>query len=113
MYPRGELKRLAARKALLQARIELRRLECALHAHRLAQPLHAIDRGWAQWRQIAPWVKLVGVPVAIWAVAKWARRNGRGGKLAGLLKYAPLAIRAARAFAQARQQRAPEHAAAG
>lgn len=110
MYPRGELNRLAARKALLEARIELRRLECQLHAHRLAQPLHFADRARAQWRRIGPLVKLIGVPVAIWAVTKWARRKGGGGKLAGWLKYAPLAIQAAQAFARARQQQAEEPA---
>lgn len=102
MYPRGELKRLAARKALLQARITLRRLECQLHAERIAQPLRAVDRLWARWRQIAPLVQMVGMPVALWGVTKWLRRGGAGGKWAGWLKYAPVALRAVRMLAQAR-----------
>lgn len=108
MYPRGELNRLAARKALLQARIAVRRLECLQHAHGLARPVRLLDRAWALWRTIAPMAKLVGVPALLWAGGRFVRR-GRGGggggfagKLGSLLKYAPLVMKAARAFSQAR-----------
>lgn len=101
MYPRGELNRLAARKALLQARIAVRRLECLQHAHVAAGPLQIVDRAWARWRSIAPVAKLVGVPVAMWLGGKLVRGGGLG-RLAGLMKYAPLAMQAMRAFTRTR-----------
>lgn len=107
MYPRGELDRLALRKALLQARITVRRLECLQHAHALARPVRLVDRVWELWQRIGPIVKLVGLPTLLWAGTKMSRR-GRGGgldgKLGAILKYAPLVMNAARAFTQARER---------
>ena len=62
MYPRGELDALAARKALLQARIAVRRWEVAQAASRLARPLAMVDRGLQMWRSISPFVKLLALP---------------------------------------------------
>jgi hypothetical protein len=100
MYPRGELKRLALRKELLQARIAVRRLECQLHAARLAEPLRWGDRALAVWRRISPALKAVGMPLGILLGRKLAHRVG--GRFAWLARFAPMAVQAAQAVAQAR-----------
>ena len=113
MYPRAELDRLAARKELLHARIAVRRLECAEYACTLSRPLAFIDRMTEKWRRISPWVTLIGVPVGV-IVGRRLSKQGHGGKITALLKYAPLALQAMRLVIQARAgAKAKAEAAAG
>ena len=97
MYPTGELKRLADRKALLQARIAVRRWEIAAAAAEVARPAASIDRGLQIWRRISPFVKLFGVSLGLLIPRIMARRSK--GKPTGRSKFAafmaalPLIIR--------------------
>ena len=97
MYPSGELKRLADRKVLLQARIAVRRWEMAVAAAEVARPIAAIDRGLEVWRRISPFVKLFGVSLGLLIPRIIARRHK--GKPTGKSKFAafmtalPLIIR--------------------
>ena len=99
MYPTGELNELAASKLALQHRIALRRAVCCAEAARVAQPLHWVDRAYAQWRQIAPLVKLFAAPVTL-ALARPGKR--RGGLLKSALRWAPLVFRVVRSVRTAR-----------
>ena len=101
MSPRQELNRLAARKALLQARIGVRRLQCQLHAAELEPPLRAADRALAAWRRISPLLKLVGVPAGILLGRELERRLG--GRFARLAKFAPVVLQGAGVFLRARE----------
>lgn len=89
MYPAGELRRLAARKALLEARISMRRLQCMVHGAELARPIGWIDRAWTHWKKISPFVKMIGVPLALGVGRKVARRHG---KISGLIRYLPIVL---------------------
>ena len=97
MYPSGELKRLADRKVLLQARIAVRRWEMAVAAAEVARPIASIDRGLEVWRRISPFVKLFGVSLGLLIPRIIARRHK--GKPTGKSKFAafmtalPLIIR--------------------
>ena len=97
MYPTGELKQLAARKALLQARIAVRRWELAATAAEVARPVAAIDRGLQIWHRISPLVKLFAVSLGLLIPRILARRLK--GKPTGKSKFAafmtalPLIIR--------------------
>jgi hypothetical protein len=86
MYPRRELELLAARKALLQTRIALRRLEVAAAATEVTRPIAAIDRGLAMWHRVSPFVKVLGVPLGL-LLARIVSRKRRG-KPTGKSKFA-------------------------
>jgi hypothetical protein len=101
MYPQRELTRLAARKALVQARIELRRWECAQAAAQLSRPIALIDRGIALWRRISPFVKLMGLPAALLGARKILRHT-RGGKWTKLAAMLPAILRGAKVVMQMR-----------
>jgi hypothetical protein len=111
MYPGGELDRLATRKALIRARISVRRLQTAEHARRAAKPLRLIDRIAAAWRHIGPWVKLIGIPAGV-VLGKRMEKRGAGGKLSTFLKYAPLALQAMKLIGNLRRTVAANKAAA-
>lgn len=95
MYPRRELSQLAERKAILLARIEVRRWETALAVSELARPIAMVDRGIEMWRKISPFVKLIGLPVGLLGMRKIFQKVGPG-KWAKLLTFAPAIFRAAR-----------------
>ena len=105
MYPSGELKRLADRKTLLQARIAVRRWEMAIAAAEVARPIATIDRGLQIWHRISPFVKLFGVSLGLLIPRIMARRSK--GKAAGKSKFAafmaalPLIIRGVNMVKQA------------
>ena len=101
MYPRSKLVRLAERKELLRARIAVRRLECAEYACTISRPLAFIDRMAEKWRQISPWVTLIGIPVGI-IVGRRMSKHGHDGKISAFLKYAPLVLQAVRLITKAR-----------
>jgi hypothetical protein len=86
MYPSGELNRLAARKALLQSRIAIRRWECAAAAAEIARPIAFIDRGVEMWHRISPFVKLLGVPLGLLITRIVSRK--KKGKPTGKSKFA-------------------------
>ena len=86
MYPRGELELLAARKALLQTRIAIRRWEIAAAATEVTRPIAALDRGLAAWHRISPFVKLLGVPLGLILTRIISRK--RQGKPTGKSKFA-------------------------
>ena len=97
MYPSGELKRLADRKTLLQARIAVRRWECVVAAMEISRPLATIDRGVAVWHRISPFVKVLGVPLAL-LIARIVRRKHKGkptgkSKLAAFMTALPIIMR--------------------
>ncbi len=115
MYPSGQLSELAARKTILQARIAVRRWECAVAAVELARPIAAVDRGVAAWHQLLPIVKLLAVPVGVW-LARLSQRSTplepeakRNGKVAAALAALPLilqAVKLVQEFRAIRQSRA-------
>lgn len=106
MYPHGELKALAARKAILQARIAVRRWESAQAAAEFAHPLALIDRGVAMWRRISPFVKLLAVPGGLLLAKLWKSRHpGRGapgGKIGLLFAALPAILRGLKFFQEMR-----------
>jgi hypothetical protein len=103
MYPGSELARLATRKELILARIAVRRLQCAEYACTLARPLGFIDRMTAKWRQISPWIKLVGIPLGV-IVGRRMSKTGHDGKVSAFLKYVPIVMQAVRLITKARAQ---------
>lgn len=98
MYPAGDLTELAQRKAVLQARIAIRRLECVIAAREIARPLAQVDRGLELWRRISPLVKIFAVPAGLLLTRFIGGRGGspgrrRGGKLGALFSLLPLVLR--------------------
>lgn len=65
MYPRRELSELAARKAVVQARIAVHRSECVVAAAQIASSFGWVDRLNTQWRRLPSPLKTIGVPVAL------------------------------------------------
>lgn len=104
MYPRRELAALAERKRLLQARIEVRRWECALAAVELSRPIGMVDRGIEMWKRISPFLKLLGIPMTLLGARKLMRRTGRS-KLSKVMALLPVVLRGARAVMQMRAAR--------
>lgn len=106
MYPHGELTALAARKAILQARIAVRRWETAQAAAQFAQPIALIDRGVEMWRRISPFVKLLAVPGGLLLAKLWKSRHpGRGrpgGKIGLLFAVVPVVLRGVKFFQEMR-----------
>jgi hypothetical protein len=107
MYPAGELAHIAARKALLQARIAVRRHQCVVAGRELAKPVELIDRGLQLWRKIAPLVTLAGLPLAFMAIRRRTKRTSKS-KLSRVFAMLPLVLRGLRL---ARQMRASRNAA--
>ena len=65
MYPSTELSDLAARKAVIRARVSVGRLRCAAYAAEAARPLHLLDRVITQWRRIPPIAKIAVLPLGL------------------------------------------------
>jgi hypothetical protein len=89
MYPTGELNVLLARKATLRRRIAVRRWQCVEDAQEIARPLAVIDRIYATWKKIRPWVKIAGVPAALLLARSL---GGRFRMLRSLGRWAPLLV---------------------
>jgi hypothetical protein len=114
MYPNGELAHLANRKALLLARIAVRRYELTLAGAQIVKPLGLIDRGLEVWHRISPIAKGVGIPLALLLWRNVRRRKGKGTKtttgalkLATLFETVPLIVRGLKLLAQWRATAKP------
>jgi hypothetical protein len=118
MYPHGELEELQARKRILQARIDLRRWECAAAAEELARPIKFLDRGMEMWRGIGPFLKLLAIPAGIMLTRFAAKRRGaesgshKRGKIAAILAALPMILRGVKLVAHLRSVHAARKAAA-
>lgn len=96
MYPAGELRILAARKVALRTRIATERAQCVVAIARLVQPLAWIDRLWATWQRVAPFVTFGLMPLlAILGRRRLARRLG---VVASLLRWWPIVTAAVRGW---------------
>lgn len=104
MFPSRQLTALAERKTFLQQRLALRRARAVIEAGRVARPLHLADALYAHWRQLAPLVKTLGVPFALWTGRRLSRRGPRGaaGLIGTALRFAPVVLAAVRGFRSAR-----------
>lgn len=97
MYPDDELTRLAGYKNLLQMRIQLHRVECAVAVAGAMRPLAWFDRVVAFWRRVAPIAKVSAIPLALLLKKTVFKR----AKILGtLLRWGPLAFKAAQSFRQ-------------
>jgi hypothetical protein len=101
MYPGPELARLGNRKAIVHARIAVRRWECAAAVVELSRPIAVVDRGIDAWRKISPFVKLIGLPVGLLGMRK-VLRHARGGKWTKIAAMMPAILRGARMVMQMR-----------
>ena len=105
-----QLEQLANRKALLQARITVRRMECMLAGVQLARPLAFVDRITEGWKRLSPLVKYVGVPLGFMAARKFTKASDGGtskGKLATLLGVLPVVYEAWKGFREHRRAPTP------
>ena len=90
MYPRAELTLLEHRKAILQGRIALQRIELAEHLHEVARPLVWIDGVRARWRGVPSIVRLLSGPLILIVQRLLIRRAPVGGSV---LAWLPVAWR--------------------
>ncbi len=93
MYPDRTLKDLAARKEGLRMRITDRRVECARQLGELLQPLVTVDRVIDTWRRVAPIASIAAVPATVAFTHLVLPKIGGASKL---LRWAPVAVKAAR-----------------
>jgi hypothetical protein len=84
MYPRAELTLLEHRKAILQARIALQRIELAGQLQGVTRPLVWIDGVRARWQGVPSIVRLLSGPLILIVQRLLIRRAPVGGKRAGL-----------------------------
>jgi len=98
MYPAGELKLLAARKARLEARIGRHRGECVALCRHLVGPLETIDTWRDRLRRIGSYL-----PVGLALLGLWRRhakpaepaRESWGGRLS---RWAPVVLQGVQLF---------------
>lgn len=109
MSARGKLDELIQRKQILEARIALRRIECQIAGAQLARPLAFVDRLHDGWARVAPWVKLAGPVVGVFATRRMSRTHFRRGKLGVILSFLPVALNVWKGFNAVRQRRRQEH----
>lgn len=101
MYPSGELKELAARKASLRVRIDERRWLCVENGAELVRPVVIVDDLVDRWRRIAPLAKLVGVPLGLMIVRRLVRKFRH---VAGFAQMLPVIFQTARTVSQWRRE---------
>ena len=107
MYPHGELVELEQRKAILRARISVRRWECAIAAAELARPISYLDRAVEMWHRVSPFVKVLAIPGGLLLSRMLRRRRAstkmrKKGKIAALIAALPLIIRGVKMALQIR-----------
>jgi hypothetical protein len=93
MYPQRELIRLAAYKAALRRDIAHRRVQCAVAAARVAQPVEWLDRVMAFWRRLSPLAQFAAVPLAFLVKRPVLPRRSL---LRSLVRWGPLVLGAVR-----------------
>ena len=89
MYPQADLDFLAQRKGALLASIRLRRLESSAQLGEVMQPVAWAESLYARWKAISPLVKVAAVPVGLLLKEKLFPQTGM---LAGVLRWAPVAL---------------------
>ncbi len=109
MSARGKLDELIQRKQILEARIALRRIECQIASAQLARPLAFVDRLHDGWERVAPWVKLAGPVIGVFATRRMSRSHFRRGKLGVLFSFLPVALDIWKGFNAVRPRRREEH----
>ena len=93
MYPAAELNDLAARKAVVRARVSVDRLRCATYAADAARPLQLLDRVITQWKRIPPFAKIAVLPLGL--LLRQAVLPGKKVHLAGrVMRLLPVAMSA-------------------
>lgn len=107
MYPTGDLSELAIRKAHLRRRIARSREVCVESATEVVEPLERLNRLHAQWRQIAPLVKLAAIPAGFLLTRKLRRG---GSLLSTAVKWLPIAFKV---FQSVRSSKTGKPAASG
>jgi hypothetical protein len=90
MYPRAELTLLEHRKAILQARIALQRIELAGQLQGVTRPLVWIDGVRARWQGFPSVIRLLSGPLILIVQRLLERRVPVGGKV---LAWLPVAWR--------------------
>lgn len=108
MYADRRLAELADRKLILQARIAVRRMECAVAATNLTPPVDFVDRMWLGWKQLSPIVKMIGVPIGFLTVRRLTGliRGGVGkGVFATILGALPMILEVVKAFREQSRSR--------
>ncbi len=93
MYPTRELSRLAIRKAALRRQVGQERVRCAVAATRVTRPLEWFDRANVLWRQFSPLAQCIAAPLGS---LLQRRASSRLQSLLSLVRWAPLALRAAK-----------------
>ncbi len=89
MYPREELTRLAAHKAVLIRKIGLERAQCEEAARGVLRPVELLDRMMILWRRLRPWLRLTALPLPLLIQRTLFPRS----KIAGLLvRWLPPAV---------------------
>lgn len=81
MYPREQLTLLSHRKAVLQTRIALQRLETAQHLEQVTRPLVWLQNLRAKWRSLPPAVRLLSGPAGLLLQSFLRKRLRFGGTL--------------------------------
>ena len=89
MYPRAELTLLEHRKAILQARIALQRIELAGQLQGVTRPLVWIDGVRARWQGFPSVIRLLSGPLILIVQRLLERRVPVGGKV---LAWLPVAV---------------------
>lgn len=87
MYPRQELIRLAAHKAVLRRAIALSRAECVVAARDVGRPVEWLDRAVAMVRELPPLARVGMASLGLLVRQSVLQRLTR---LAGVLRWAPL-----------------------
>jgi hypothetical protein len=98
MYPQRQLNRLGDRKVALRRDIALRRVQCAVAAARVAQPLEWVDRMLAFWRRLSPLAQFAAVPLGLLIQRTLSPRLKI---LRMLVRWGPLVLGAVRGVARA------------
>lgn len=75
MYPSGQLKELAVRKAVLQQRIAVQRARCVLEAAQILPPLQLADELILKFQRMSPLLRAVGLPLGAWLGRRLLQRK--------------------------------------
>lgn len=104
MYPAGDLTELERRKAHIRRSIRRNRAACVESATVLAAPVERFDQLRAQWRQIAPLVKLAAIPAGFLLTRKL---RAKGSLLSTAVKWLPVAFKVFRSVRSAKNGHGP------